>query len=87
MNTVTLSQTLAASTSASWLFVIVGVLVVAVLIAAFWYGSRRAARRPMPPQEPQPRADSWQTPDTPDAPPGQGPPGQGPEAPEHDHHI
>ncbi|MEV6550537.1 DUF6479 family protein [Streptomyces sp. NPDC051597] len=83
MNTVTLSQTLAASTSSSWLFVIVGVLVVAVLIGAFWYGSRRASRRPAPPQEPQPRADSWQTPDA-EAPPGHP---QGPDAPEHDHHI
>ncbi|WP_329395944.1 DUF6479 family protein [Streptomyces melanogenes] len=80
MNTLTLSQTLAASTSSSWLFLIVGILVVAVLIAAFWYGSRRATRRPKPPQEPQPRADSWQTPDT-------QPPPQGPDAPEHDHHV
>lgn len=74
-----LAQTLATSTSSSWLFLIVGILVVAVLIAAFWYGGRRVARRPKPPQEPQPRADSWQTPgsETP----------QGPEAPEHEHHT
>ncbi|MFG2721268.1 DUF6479 family protein [Streptomyces sp. NPDC048416] len=61
------SQTLA-SASSSWLFTGVGVLVVAVLLCTFWYGSRRAARKPTPPQEPQPRSDSWQTPDAAGAP-------------------
>ncbi|MFF4186707.1 DUF6479 family protein [Streptomyces sp. NPDC001691] len=69
MTTFAASQTLAAS-STSWLFTIVGIIIVAVLIGAFWFGSRRAARKPMPPQEPQPRSDSWQPPEasqTPDA--------------------
>lgn len=56
------SQTLAAA-STSWLFTGVGVVIVAVLIGAFWFGSRRATRKPMPPQEPQPGADSWQPPE------------------------
>lgn len=42
----------------------VGVVVVVVLIGAFWWGSRRAARRPMPPREPQARSDSWHEPET-----------------------
>ncbi|MFE4859029.1 DUF6479 family protein [Streptomyces sp. NPDC056670] len=56
------SQTLASS-STTWLFTGVGVIIVAVLIAAFWFGSRRTARKPMPPQEPQPGSDSWQPPE------------------------
>ncbi|MEV5276866.1 DUF6479 family protein [Streptomyces sp. NPDC052811] len=63
MSTFVSSQTLAANTSAAWLFVIVGVAVVAVLIAAFWYGARRAARMTAPSQEPQARSESWHNPD------------------------
>lgn len=63
MTSIAASQTLAAN-STSWLFTGVGIVVVAVLLLALWFGSRRAARKPMPPQEPQPRADSWGTPDT-----------------------
>ncbi|MEO3974894.1 DUF6479 family protein [Streptomyces sp. CAU 1734] len=58
------SQVLAAGGSAS-LLLIIGVVIAGGLIAAFWYGSRRAVRRPEPPRGPQPRSDSWQTPDTP----------------------
>ncbi|WP_329174445.1 MULTISPECIES: DUF6479 family protein [unclassified Streptomyces] len=40
-----------------------GVLVVALILVAFWWGSRRASRRPVPPQEPQAGAGSWHAPD------------------------
>lgn len=46
-----------------------GVVVVVLLVGAFWYGSRRSARRRAParPVEQNPvargREDSWQTPD------------------------
>lgn len=46
-----------------------GVVVVVLLLGAFWYGSRRSARRRAParPAEQNPvaqqREDSWQTPD------------------------
>ncbi|MFE3182967.1 DUF6479 family protein [Streptomyces violascens] len=62
MTTFAHSQTLAAK-STSWLFTGVGIIVVAVLIGMFWFGSRRTARKRMPPQEHRPRKDSWQTPD------------------------
>ncbi|WP_327287157.1 DUF6479 family protein [Streptomyces sp. NBC_01198] len=52
---------LAGSFGAGWA-VAVGVVLVALIIAAFWWGSRRASRRPVPPQEPQPGSDSWHTP-------------------------
>ncbi|MER5562817.1 MULTISPECIES: DUF6479 family protein [unclassified Streptomyces] len=68
------SQTLASSSS-TWLFTGVGVVIVAVLIGAFWFGSRRTARKPMPPQAPQPGADSWQPPEASQ--------GQEPTDPEH----
>ncbi|MGW0363877.1 DUF6479 family protein [Streptomyces sp. NPDC002990] len=61
-------STLAASESetAPLLLIVVGVAVAALLLAAFWWGSRRVARRRRPsasPQEaPQPRQNSWQTP-------------------------
>ncbi|MCB5164462.1 DUF6479 family protein [Streptomyces bambusae] len=46
--------------------IIVGVAVAALLLAGFWWGSRRLARRRRPSasprQSPQPRQDSWQTP-------------------------
>ncbi|MFG3281416.1 DUF6479 family protein [Streptomyces sp. NPDC048111] len=56
------SQTLAAA-STSWMFTGVGVIIVAVLIGAFWFGSRRTARKPTPPLESQPRSNSWQPPE------------------------
>ncbi|MER5772082.1 DUF6479 family protein [Streptomyces sp. NPDC001985] len=61
----TASLPLAAPGSSSLLLVIVGVIIAGGLLAAFWVGSRRAARKPKPPQGPQPRSDSWQHPDTP----------------------
>ncbi|MDJ0460212.1 DUF6479 family protein [Streptomyces sp. H27-C3] len=54
---------LAAGAFPAVLWALVGIVVVALLLGAFWWGSRRTAERPMPPQEPQPRSDSWQTPD------------------------
>ncbi|MCX5387163.1 DUF6479 family protein [Streptomyces sp. NBC_00083] len=62
MNTFASSQVLAAGSTA-FLFTGVGIVIVAVLLGTFWFGSRRAARKPMPPREPQPRSESWQTPD------------------------
>ncbi|MFJ5709440.1 DUF6479 family protein [Streptomyces sp. NPDC093105] len=47
----------------------IGVLVVALLLGAFWWGSRRVARRrrhlgdPTRTQPRAPRDDSWSTPD------------------------
>ncbi|MEU9101976.1 DUF6479 family protein [Streptomyces sp. NPDC048361] len=62
MNTFASSQIVAAGSTA-FLFTGVGIVIVAVLLGTFWFGSRRAARKPTPPREPQPRSDSWQTPD------------------------
>ncbi|MEU5400246.1 DUF6479 family protein [Streptomyces sp. NPDC005963] len=59
------SFVLAAGSSASLFLIAVGVVLVVGLVVAFWVGSRRAARKPKPPQGPQPRSDSWQPPDTP----------------------
>ncbi|MCM2389574.1 DUF6479 family protein [Streptomyces albipurpureus] len=56
---------LAAGSSASLFLILVGVVLVAGLLTAFWVGSRRTRRQPKPPQGPQPRSDSWQPPDTP----------------------
>jgi len=53
---------LAMAAGAAWATAI-GVVVIAVLIGAFWWGSRRAAHRPVPPQEPQPRSESWHEPE------------------------
>ncbi|MYT74878.1 MULTISPECIES: DUF6479 family protein [unclassified Streptomyces] len=58
-------RTLAASGSASWIFTVVGVLIVIGLLTLLWTSRRRLARRPNPPQSPQPRQDSWQDPDEP----------------------
>ncbi|WP_392896883.1 DUF6479 family protein [Streptomyces sp. LN699] len=61
--------TLAADAQGSLYLVIAGVVLVVLLIGAFWYGSRRNARRAAPaqPTEQPPaargREDSWQTPD------------------------
>ncbi|SHM80947.1 DUF6479 family protein [Actinacidiphila paucisporea] len=52
---------LAGATGAGWATAI-GVCLVALIISAFWFGARRTRRRPMPPQEPQPRAGSWHEP-------------------------
>ncbi|WP_407835354.1 DUF6479 family protein [Streptomyces sp. DSM 116496] len=71
------TESLAAEGQGALFLVIAGVVVVVLLIGAFWYGSRRSARRPAPvrPAEQNPaarqREDSWQTPDDDAA--GQGP--------------
>ncbi|MBT2442957.1 hypothetical protein J7E93_23180 [Streptomyces sp. ISL-36] len=66
---------LAAAGSNALLFAVaIGVVIVGVLIGAFWWGSRRVARRrrpvgdptrtQTPPQPPaEPGRDSWSTPD------------------------
>ncbi|MFJ7271687.1 DUF6479 family protein [Streptomyces sp. NPDC099050] len=60
---------LAAETSPSLFLLLAGVVVVALLIGAFWYGARRRARNLDPGattgQNPQARArqDSWHNPD------------------------
>ncbi|WP_030758911.1 MULTISPECIES: DUF6479 family protein [unclassified Streptomyces] len=63
------SMQLAASGSTSLFLTAAGVLVAALLIGAFWYGSRRTARRRDPGARPaeqspqaQARSDSWRTP-------------------------
>ncbi|WP_030722702.1 DUF6479 family protein [Streptomyces sp. NRRL F-2580] len=59
-------ETLAAEGQASLFLMFAGVVLVILLIGAFWYGSRRR-RREVPPTEQNPvtqrRADSWQTPE------------------------
>ncbi|MFF4323184.1 DUF6479 family protein [Streptomyces sp. NPDC001568] len=59
-------ETLAAEGQASFFLLFAGVVLVALLIGAFWYGSRRR-RREAPPVEQNPvaqsREDSWQTPE------------------------
>ncbi|MFE2876472.1 DUF6479 family protein [Streptomyces roseus] len=63
------TETLAAAGQASLFLISVGVVLVVVLIGAFWYGSRRRRRAAAPPrpteQNPvaQSREDSWQTPE------------------------
>uniref|UniRef100_A0AAU2K1U7 DUF6479 family protein n=1 Tax=Streptomyces sp. NBC_00049 TaxID=2903617 RepID=A0AAU2K1U7_9ACTN len=70
------TEILAAEGQGALFLTLAGVVVVVLLIGAFWYGSRRSARRPAPARsaEQNPvargREDSWQTPDD-DA--GQGP--------------
>ncbi|WP_327260209.1 DUF6479 family protein [Streptomyces sp. NBC_01232] len=73
------SLPLAASGSSSLFLIMAGVVVAALLVSAFWYGSRRAATRKDPGAQPseqsraaRARQDSWQTPDG---------PGTGPAAP------
>ncbi|MER5257006.1 MULTISPECIES: DUF6479 family protein [unclassified Streptomyces] len=51
-----------AASGTSSLMLIIGVVIVAVLLALFLFGRRQVTRRPDPPQEPQPRADSWEEP-------------------------
>ncbi|MCX4658423.1 DUF6479 family protein [Streptomyces uncialis] len=60
---------LAAGGSGSPLLIVIGVIIVGALLAAFWIGSRRTARKPKPPRGPQPRSGSWDTPDSPTEPP------------------
>ncbi|MEU9109282.1 DUF6479 family protein [Streptomyces xanthophaeus] len=63
------TETLAAEAFSSLLMIIIGVVVALLLIGAFWYGSRRSARRRAParPAQQNPvaraRQDSWETPD------------------------
>ncbi|GHE64785.1 hypothetical protein CP980_32430 [Streptomyces vinaceus] len=63
------TETLAAEGQGALFLIFAGVVVVVLLIGAFWYGSRRSARRRAParPAEQNPvargREDSWQTPD------------------------
>ncbi|WP_326593112.1 DUF6479 family protein [Streptomyces sp. NBC_01294] len=64
------SAPLAATASSSLFLIIAGVIVAALLIASFWYGTRRVARRRDPGARPaeqspqaQARQDAWQTPD------------------------
>ncbi|MGP3690477.1 DUF6479 family protein [Streptomyces sp. IBSNAI002] len=75
----TATEPLAASAFPSLYLILVGVVVVVLLIGAFWYGSRRAAARKDPgasPSEQVPaaraRRKSWHTPD--DTGSGTGPP-------------
>ncbi|MFK0238571.1 DUF6479 family protein [Streptomyces vinaceus] len=63
------TETLAAEGQGAFFLIFAGVVLVVLLIGAFWYGSRRSARRRAParPAEQNPvargREDSWQTPD------------------------
>ncbi|MZD09855.1 hypothetical protein GTW43_32945 [Streptomyces sp. SID5785] len=54
---------LAAESATSWIFTVIGVLIVIALLTLLWSSRRRLARRPPPPQSPQPRADAWARPD------------------------
>ncbi|OEJ35069.1 DUF6479 family protein [Streptomyces subrutilus] len=71
------TEILAAEAQGSLFLILAGVAVVVLLLGAFWYGSRRSARRKAPaqPADQNPvargREDSWQTPD--DSTSGQGP--------------
>lgn len=61
----TTAPQLAAAAGAAWIAG-VAVVVLAVLLGGFWWGSRRTARRPVPPrtpETPQARSDSWHEPD------------------------
>ncbi|MEU9144987.1 DUF6479 family protein [Streptomyces sp. NPDC048349] len=63
------TEILAAEGQGALFLMVAGVAVAVLLIGAFWYGSRRSARREAParPAEQNPvaqqREDSWQTPD------------------------
>ncbi|MFC9585609.1 DUF6479 family protein [Streptomyces yangpuensis] len=63
------TEVLAAEARGALFLILAGVVVVVLLIGAFWYGSRRSARRRAPArsadQNPvaRGREDSWQTPD------------------------
>ncbi|WP_411104086.1 DUF6479 family protein [Streptomyces sp. cmx-4-9] len=71
------SLPLAAAGSSSLFLIVAGVVVAGLLIAAFWYGSRRTAAGTDPGARPadqsppaRAREDSWQTPDEGDTAPG-----------------
>lgn len=55
------STYLAGAVGAGWAAA-VGVVVVALIVTAFFWGARRTRRRPVPPQQPQPGANSWHEP-------------------------
>ncbi|MFE5490645.1 DUF6479 family protein [Streptomyces virginiae] len=63
------TEILAAEGQGALFLILAGVVVAVLLIGAFWYGSRRAARRRAPArsvdQNPvaRGREDSWQTPE------------------------
>ncbi|WP_314250806.1 DUF6479 family protein [Streptomyces kutzneri] len=63
------TEILAAEGQGALFLMFAGVVVVVLLVGAFWYGSRRSARRraPVRSAEQNPvargREDSWQTPD------------------------
>ncbi|MEU4358320.1 DUF6479 family protein [Streptomyces virginiae] len=67
------TEILAAEGQGALFLIFAGVVVAVLLIGAFWYGSRRAARRrpPARPADQNPvargREDSWQTPEGDDA--------------------
>lgn len=63
--------TSALASGAPLLLTVAGIVIVVVLIGCFWWGSGRDSRKPQPPQEPQSRAGSWDTPDR-DGPSGSG---------------
>lgn len=55
--------TLAVSAGGTAWAVVYGIVIVGVLVLAFWWGARRRARdRAMPPRPPQRGADSWHEP-------------------------
>ncbi|WP_435975589.1 DUF6479 family protein [Streptomyces sp. Qhu_M48] len=62
-------ENLAAEGQASLFLILAGVAVAALLLGAFWYGTRRTARRRAPvrpgqqPPAAQRRAQSWETPE------------------------
>ncbi|MGW6420475.1 DUF6479 family protein [Streptomyces sp. NPDC055055] len=62
-------EQLAAEGRAPLFLILAGVVVAALLIGAFWFGSKRSARRKAPAQPQQQnaaarqRAQSWKTPD------------------------
>lgn len=55
------STELASSAVTAWA-VVFGVLIVGVLILAFWWGARAVARRRAPSRAPQQRSGSWHEP-------------------------
>ncbi|NJP45835.1 DUF6479 family protein [Actinacidiphila epipremni] len=52
---------LASSAITAWA-VVFGIVIVAVLLLAFWWGARAVARRNAPSRAPQRRAGSWHEP-------------------------
>ncbi|MFD3696831.1 DUF6479 family protein [Streptomyces sp. NPDC058646] len=56
---------IAVESQPSYLLILIGVLVAAGLLGAFWWGSRARRRKSADRLAGQPRGDSWQTPDPP----------------------